>query len=427
MRLASCEERREVDEGRGAYAPSDSDSALGSLTVLRFVLMWPALFSGTTACGEGTEVPDPQVADSAGVRIVVNGATDVPRVVLDPEPLLDLGTVDEEGPEQFYRVSGARLLDGELIVANGGSSEVRVFGPDGEHVRSFGSAGEGPGEFGFAGRFWLLADDSLAFWDSRHRRVSIFDDEGVLGRVVSFDGAALNPRVVTIATDGRVVLADDRYDFSEGEGFRMMYTDFVLHGTDGSLLDTLPSQPLAEIGVLDGERGMAGSPLFGARTVSRGDGSSYWVGTGRAEEVRRFAVDGRLEMIVRWPPIDRTVDDQAAALELERRLTEAPERVHAQIRQAHAAQPVSDEFPTLGDLMPTTGGGVWVQEFRRPGRDGPLAWKIFDAEGVLVGTVRIPAEMRILEIGHDHLVAVERDELDVEHVRVYGLSEREGQ
>lgn len=420
--MATCE-RRPRRQVLGRDPPQVQRPLAGGTTgFVRIVALWNAVVFGVTGCEDAPgPLPATEVIDSAGVRVVTNPATEVPRISLGAEPLVDLGTVDDVGPEQFYRVSGARLLGDELVVANGGTSEVRVFGIDGAHRGSFGSSGEGPGEFGFAGRFWLLADDSLAFWDRRLRRVSVFDREGRFGRVVNFEVPVLNPDVVTISADGWIVLASDRYDFSEGEGFQMMYTDFVLVDADGAVVDTLPRQPLAEIGVLDTERGLAGSPLFGARTVRGGDGSSYWVGTGRTEEVRRYRLDGRLEMIVRWSPEDRIVDDDAAALALEDDLAEAPERVHSRIRQVHESRPVSDEFPTLGDLRPTTTGGVWIQEFERPGHQGLLEWKVFDADGVLVGTAGLPTGIRALEIGEDHLVAVEQDDLDVEHVRVYEL------
>ena len=38
-----------------------------------------------------------------------------------------------------------------------------------------------------------------------------------------------------------------------------------------------------------------------------------------------------------------------------------------------------------------------------------------------MGTVRTPAELRVLDIGADWLLGVWQDELDVEYVREYGL------
>lgn len=52
----------------------------------------------------------------------------------------------------------------------------------------------------------------------------------------------------------------------------------------------------------------------------------------------------------------------------------------------------------------------------------PVEWHVFHPDGNLLGTVRTPAGLRVLEIGADYVLGVARDGLDVEQVLVYGLS-----
>jgi hypothetical protein len=46
---------------------------------------------------------------------------------------------------------------------------------------------------------------------------------------------------------------------------------------------------------------------------------------------------------------------------------------------------------------------------------------VHDAEGRLVARVRMPESFRPLHIGEDFVLGVERDDLDVEHVRMYRI------
>jgi hypothetical protein len=46
---------------------------------------------------------------------------------------------------------------------------------------------------------------------------------------------------------------------------------------------------------------------------------------------------------------------------------------------------------------------------------------VFSDEGVLLGTVAIPPDLSIMEIGQDYVLGVWRDPLDVEFVHLYSL------
>ena len=46
---------------------------------------------------------------------------------------------------------------------------------------------------------------------------------------------------------------------------------------------------------------------------------------------------------------------------------------------------------------------------------------VFRPDGVYLGTVKLPHDLRIAEIGPDYVLGMARDDLDVEYVRMYGL------
>lgn len=99
------------------------------------------------------------------------------------EPEVSIGVVDGPAEYQLSDVSSAvRLPDGRILVADGGSGELRYYGADGEHLRSVGGVGEGPGEFTSLAGLALVAD-TLFVYDRDLARLSLVDlDVHQIGR-----------------------------------------------------------------------------------------------------------------------------------------------------------------------------------------------------------------------------------------------------
>lgn len=89
--------------------------------------------------------------DSAGIRIIENDRPpDGSRLDwrIGPEPVVTIGKREGEDPYLLNLVRGAtRLRDGRIVVANGGSGELRFFDSLDNHLATRGGVGEGPGEF----------------------------------------------------------------------------------------------------------------------------------------------------------------------------------------------------------------------------------------------------------------------------------------
>jgi hypothetical protein len=63
---------------------------------------------------------------------------------------------------------------------------------------------------------------------------------------------------------------------------------------------------------------------------------------------------------------------------------------------------------------------LWVREYTRPG-DREWSYSVFSADGVLLGTLRMPTALTILDIGADYVLGLRRDEFDVEYVQLHEL------
>jgi len=110
----------------------------------------------------------------------------LPELGLSDDPTLEIGLVEGDEDYLFQDVTSVvRLASGNLVVADGGSSELALYAPDGSFVRRWGGRGEGPGEFRSLSRVYPLGPDSLIALDQVTSRLSVFDTAGVFVRQVA--------------------------------------------------------------------------------------------------------------------------------------------------------------------------------------------------------------------------------------------------
>lgn len=124
------------------------------------------------ACGEGASLPWERIA---------SGEAASPAIwAVSTEPTLEIGVLSGDEAHQLHRVTSvARLPDGGVAVANGGSGEIRMFDARGGFVRSSGKHGDGPGEWRGPDRVRVLGADTLLVVDGSLRREGFVDLEGV--------------------------------------------------------------------------------------------------------------------------------------------------------------------------------------------------------------------------------------------------------
>lgn len=392
------------------------------------------------ACGE----PDPEAVsvallDSAGVPVVENTGPvggGEPRWRLSRHPRLSIGAADGPPEVTLSRVAGAlRLKDGRIVVADGGSRSLRFYDATGAHLGTVGREGGGPGEFLDLAAIGRFAGDSLAVWDAKSHRLSIFDAQGELVRAIALSTLGLSPRFVGSLDDGSFVLTPGVDPYRKMSERRLgEYRDtatFLRFGPDGSLLDTLGPFPGTELFVSQGgvvtmhERVRFGRDFRLAVGRSR-----LYGGDTDAFEIRVLTRNGTLERIIRLSQspgvvLDRHLSAARVADDTEDEFAEMPPAMRAALEAAAAERrdiPSRRTFPAFATLLEDTEERLWVSAYPRPLEPG-VYWSVFDTTGLWKGSVELPASARLLDAGDNHVLLLETDELGVERVLLYPLEE----
>lgn len=388
-------------------------------------------------CGDGSGGPAGRtVRDSAGVIIVENAGAGAWEGVegwrLAGSPALDLGSVGGDPAGQLHDVQGAvRLSDGRVIVANSGSAELRFFDAEGRHLRSVGGEGDGPGEFQNLSALGRTVSDTLVTYDWRARRLSVFGPDG--GFVEAHQLQAVGNGIFFATSVGwlrnGVLVARTGQVFTPASagGLHREPTTFLMYGPEGSLVDTLVRVPGNETYAWSGDRSIRVTRRpFGKTAVADVSPTRVAVAATDRYEVRVFGADGELRRVVRKRHEPLPVTREAFDAWLGERLARIDDPADRKERRRNYAEiPLPDRMPAFEDLVLDVRGNLWVQEHDPPGTEAPSRWSVFDPEGGFLGEVTMPRGFTPYEIGADYVLGRWRDELDVEHVQLYGL-ERPG-
>lgn len=393
-------------------------------------ILVPVLVLLAACGGDGGGASAFSVRDSAGVAIADNtapawGEGEGWRVV--PEPVLDIGGAEGEPAYQLDRVGSVlRLGDGRIVVANAGSREIRFYDARGRHLRSAGREGGGPGEF--KGMSWLgrLAGDTLGVWDHASSRLSLFSPAGDFLRAAPVRVPdAMFALVEGAFGDGTLLMTSaGTANFREGTHTGRDTVPYLRYTTAGALRDTVGRFAYDQTFSMTGDEGggfaMRLPVPFGPRTHVETRGDRVYVGDSEHARVAVLDTAGTLRRLIRWPAEARKVTPE----EIEEYKRSSLEQVDASFRQMQervlAKVPFPETKPAYQGLAVDAEGNLWLKGFAAPGEE-TAAWTVLDAEGRLLGTVRLPARLGVSEIGRDYILGILRDDLDVEHVVMYRL------
>ena len=387
------------------------------------------------ACANDT-ARDPFTArDSAGVYIVTTDTSTWGEAAwrLTADPLLTIGAEEGDTLYLLSRTAGAiRLDDGTVVVADGGSNQVRFYDANGRFLRAVGREGKGPGEFEYIRNLKRCGTNFIYAFDL-HWQAKIYDLQGELLREMPLldPASGTTPYALACSRSGRFVITGwGARTATPVIGFYRATAPVSVLDENGSLLASLGEFPSSErIGTA---RGSGPHPLGRSTSVEIGADAVY-VGTADALEVRKYSLGPRgaandvgaaataqLIGIMRGPPQDLTIrpadlDGYRAAQLAEVSADQRPE-VERQLRD----MPLPPSFPAYTELKFDADGNLWVRRFQRPGEETPR-WTIFGPDGVMQGDVITPPGLTVTEIGTDYVIGVHRDDLGVERVQVYGL------
>jgi hypothetical protein len=378
----------------------------------------------------GLVVPEATVRDSAGVTIVENAPRDQMGSLpwtLGAVPMLRIGELEGDEPYQLFRVRDAhRLPDGRIVIADGGSQEIRLFAPDGGHLDSWGGQGEGPGEFTALMQVDLWRGDSLIAWDGRARRLSVFAEDGSLGRTLT-----LHPREgltsfaeVHVLRGGSVIATGSSFEFDgPPNGLFRPPVSAVRLADDGETAASFGSHPGNEGYILMSENSVQVIRLlFQLTNKSTTWGDRFVISGTDAYSLPAFDQTGTLRRIVRVLG-DRPVFTEAdIQTEIDFVVDAAPSESQAEFRSGLEQVPPPEVFPAFSSVIDDASGNLWVQDFRRPSQAGPERWTVFDPDGRALGRFDTPEGFTVFEIGADYLLGRTKDDLDVERVVLLSLA-----
>lgn len=375
------------------------------------------------ACAPSDDGP-PRVVqrDSAGIAVVESFRPawgDSAHWRVDPESLLDLAESGTGDPHNFYSVRGIRRLSDEsLVVANRGSHEIRKFSADGNFVRSGGGSGEGPGEFTNLQRIELAGDSILALdFDGG---MAVFGPDLELVRTMRPDPGAEEIRYLG---DG-IMVAEVWVPDYDGVGLVRHSGVLLLFDLEGAGGDTIGWTPGWEEYV--GEV-LSAPPLFGKASVLDTHGGRIFVGSSDQMQIEELDTHGDTVRILRIPNFPLALTAAQVQAERDSRfdipLPPGVESLPPPFVAAIEDMPSPETRPAYSDMLVDPTGAVWLRPFRGISEQGgPEYWLVLGADGIWLGSVEVPEDFRVMDIGMDEILGVWTDGMDVQHPQVRHLS-----
>ena len=333
-----------------------------------------------------------------------SAAAQAPRLT----PLTRFGCESCEGPLLFTRIQALTIApDRRVVVIDRSEPNVRVFDASGRVERAFGRTGQGPAELQTPMSVSVAPDGSVEVVDMTRRRLIRFGSRGEDRGAVALGGfaniGAFAPRgghaLVAITAPGSPVL---------------------------ELLRVTGDKPVRVLQVGDKDFPERPSGNIEALSVAVSPDGSFVIGDGAgAYVIRRYRADGTPNGEFRRaiPKVRRTAEE--IRVETERRAA----RIGAMQRRG-SVSPGSMRLPQLpperdyfeaGALRFDDRGRLWVLVER--GAAGHTVLDVFDPAGRYLGEVDVPAEFREYALGAGLLAAVVPDDLGVERVQLWTITE----
>ena len=354
---------------------------------------------------------------------------------METEPSRVLGVLDGDPAYQFSDISAvAQASDGLLVVADAGSATVRTYDSEGKLLRLLGGEGGGPGEFVRPSQVRIRDDGSVVVWDDATFRVTEFDPTGELERVATFSrediGKAVEPPLYPasglLLSNGDLIvrLISKTGDLPAGR-FRPQ-TGALRVAADRSAIDTiLFFRDTEQVPVRLPKGSISVAPPLAPRTTIavQPNEARLCIGEQAKPEILCFEPEGT-RVVVRWKaermpvrpadPALRSWRDSMTELYEQKMTAEDAGRILSQVS-------APAEYPPYTDHVLDRAGYLWVKTPAVDGSAGVDRYLVFTPAGQQVGPVSVPP-VRILEIGDDYLVGVDRDEFEVQYIKLFRVA-----
>lgn len=367
------------------------------------------------ACSDRAHGPSVVIRDSAGVRIVENGLLSDGRIAfrLSDDPVYRIGWAD--GDYQFDGIaSGGLLPDGSAVIGDRGSGQVIVISASGTVRQVFGGNGEGPDEIGMLSSVRVLHPDTVVVEDDGNGRFMLFHD-GLLVKSLRVEDDFGGYGLISIGTDDRHGLLMTTSMIRANVDEPWLQASIVRKDLISGSLDTI-----AQFDFLQNVSETNGNPFAAQGVVGVVEGAPV-VGRNDKPEIRKLNPDGTVAMLIRWQGERIPYSDSIWTIYetgFRQQSFMASQRMEELLRKQKDG--AGDPLPYFRRIAGDARGNAWVGEYSVDPMNR-RRYEVFAPTGEWLGSVEIPTRLTIMDIGIDRLLGVQRDELDIEAVVLYGL------
>lgn len=357
----------------------------------------------------------------------------LPRWTLSAQPVVRIGS-EADTNALFERIVGlTRMPSGEIAVLNAGTSELRIFAPNGRFLRSLSRRGQGPGELENASTLFRGGDTLYAveFAPNAIRMSTYTLADGFLKR--SAVRASNAPRGVSLRgrmSTGEFVVSRGTFKVIEPVA-NVMTRDTSTFGIVrvaeppaavtwlGDFLDnTFLGYPSPSM------RGGVGFGQFVLGPLLEVGASSdrAWIGDTGTGAISIFDVAGQRVAQVQIPVRARGFNDAALARARQRALEEATSPIlKERWENIYDRKWRPRTAPLFTRFIPAPGGQMAVELFEEEDRAVARSVLVLDRDGKAVAGFVVPANVMIRELGADYVLGVHVDADGVEQVVQYRL------
>lgn len=333
---------------------------------------------------------------------------------------------DTSDPAALLAGVGTAIIDAgdRLAIVDGGSSSIRLFDARGRFVRSVGREGSGPGEFRLPTWVGECADGGSAAWDFS-RKVVYYDSLWNYREEVPIPAAVTSARPLACLTGGDIVATVETGGrVPEGGGLVRLPTTVVRIRPREGRVDTIATFSGTEYFFSRRSPTFLDAPLGRATRVAVRL-QDVVVASTDSTTLHVLSLSGA--PVATWPlglmRRHASLDDQRRAFE-ERLEALQLLRTRRMLRPLLEELPRVDQFPYFETLVTDDSARIWIKTYQGVGTSWRL-WQVVGDSGRVRATVRLPAKAQVTTIARGCIVAIERDSVGTERVRVYGMRARE--
>jgi hypothetical protein len=354
------------------------------------------------------------------------------RWTLSRSPAIEIGGRGRTGRDAVLKVVGVvRLDDGNVVVANGASAELKYFDRKGEHMTTSGGVGWAPGTFQVLGWIQPLETGGIVAYDESKRTLSVFDEAGTYQRTLmeGYDpranGAFLT--ILGVFDDESVLIHQSRLD-PEPKGLQRSDDWFVRvpkYGIPAAVTGAFPGTEVIRrkfVNARDVSRPPFGRALHAALAPTR-----FYVGDDDDFIISAFSPEGTLLHRVQLDGAERAVTPEVIDEHVRVRMVPHPQLDRKSQEAGFREMITHTTLPAFSALRSDPDANLWVREWdvALPA-DRAERWIVFDANGRYLGALQMPKGFSLLTVGVDYVGGVARDKFRIEQVRIYELKKPRG-